>query len=370
MVRSPGVTKPVNPDKTAPALSVVMEPVVPNLVKVPLPVRVPFKVILLEPLTPTLGSAPKGKEQVLLTVLVPEKNKDLFYNNKYIDNIILIDLDLFNLLKTIIKNYNKFDVVIDMEHWLNISSIIAFFCGRRRIGFSNKKIRALLYNDKVRFNEKEHSVINNALLLGPLNVKIKDIGKLEKIEVSEEKKKFVENFLKNNKINKNDFLVGITPGSGATVRERRWPKERFVEIVDYLIEKYNAKIVFIGSKDEKDLIEEIQKLTKNHSINNIGFNLGQTIALINKCKLFVSNDTGPMHIAAAQGIKTIGLFGPETPVIFGPYGKQNIGLFKKVKCSPCIRVYEGRYTYCDNSNICMKEISVGEVKEAVDGILK
>ena len=74
----------------------------------------------------------------------------------------------------------------------------------------------------------------------------------------------------------------------------------------------------------------MQKQINGRAVKVIGFSLGQLIALIDRCNLFISNDTGPMHVAAVQGIKTIGLFGPETPIIFAPYGKGNISIFKKV----------------------------------------
>jgi len=98
-----------------------------------------------------------------------------------------------------------------------------------------------------------------------------------------------------------------------------------------------------------------------------GFDLGKTVYLIEKCNMFIGNDGGPMHIGAAQGVKTIGLFGPETPVIFGPFNKGNISLFKGIECSPCIKIYEGKYMKCKyEENKCLKLISVEEVLRAVE----
>ncbi len=70
-----------------------------------------------------------------------------------------------------------------------------------------------------------------------------------------------------------------------------------------------------------------------------------------------------MHIAAAQGVKTIGLFGPNTPVLWGPYGKGNISIYRPPLCSPCIDNTKGRMPECYNEiyQKCMKDISVDEV---------
>ncbi|MBI2653126.1 glycosyltransferase family 9 protein, partial [Candidatus Woesearchaeota archaeon] len=92
---------------------------------------------------------------------------------------------------------------------------------------------------------------------------------------------------------------------------------------------------------------------------------------------FIGNDAGPMHIAAAQGVKTIGLFGPNLPIRFGPYGKGNTSLYKGYNCefSPCINVHKGQVPDClypRNSNDyqkCMKNISVNDVLKEVEKLI-
>ena len=302
-------------------------------------------------------------------VLAPRKNKDVFYGNNNIDNLVYVDLSLLGLFKTVFKIWGKYDVVIDTEHWLNVSAILSFFAGKERIGFCNRT-RNLIYTQSVEFDKKKHAVDNNFALLNLLNIKAKDKS-LDKIGYSSESEDEVHHFLLDNSIDeKKDFVVGICAGSGGTVKERRWPAERFAVIADELVEKKKAKVIFVGSPDEKELVEHIQSLMKNQSYNNIGMSLGGTIALIEKCKLFISNDTGPMHIAAAQDVPLVGLFGPETPEIFGPYSKKSVSLFKKIECSPCIKIYRGRHIKCINNHKCMQLITLDEVKDAIETVLK
>jgi len=315
---------------------------------------------------PTITALKKHFPGSEITVLAPEKNKDLFYNNKNIDKAMFVDLNLSTLIKTISEIKDRFDLVIDMEHWLNISAILSYFAADRRIGFLNTA-RSLLYTDRIKFDKKKHAVLNNLKLLNALGIKEKmDI--LEKIDYSLKDKDKVRFFFKKNNISSNDLLVGICPSSGATVKARRWPKKRFAELADNLIENYNVKIIFVGSKEEKGLVKEIQAMMIRDSIDGSGTSLSQLIALIERCNIFISNDTGPMHIAAAQQVKTIGLFGPETPVIFAPYGKDNISIYKGVECSPCIKIYKGSYIRCKD-NKCMKAISVEDVLKAVRKII-
>jgi heptosyltransferase-2 len=151
-----------------------------------------------------------------------------------------------------------------------------------------------------------------------------------------------------------------------------WPSERYAELCNGIIKKRKAKIVFIGDENEIKLINSIhQKIeNKNNTINLAGkITLNQLFYLISRCSLFIGNDAGPMHIAAAQGIETLGLFGPNLPIRFGPYGKGNIGLYKGYNCefSPCINVHLGQVPDClypkksDDYQKCMKNISVDDV---------
>jgi len=126
------------------------------------------------------------------------------------------------------------------------------------------------------------------------------------------------------------------------------------------------------------MIEEVIKNMKykNQAVNSAGeLPLKQSFYLISKCKVFVSNDTGPMHIAAAQGCRTIGLFGPNTPVLWKPYGKKNIAIYKGnlvCKYSSCIINKKGYMPRCrfGENNKCMRAIKVNDVLSSVKKILR
>ena len=98
----------------------------------------------------------------------------------------------------------------------------------------------------------------------------------------------------------------------------------------------------------------------------------QTFRIIGKCRILIGNDSGPMHIGAAMGTPTIGLFGPNLPVRWRPFGKKNRYVYKPIKCSPCINVHLGKVPECryGKDNRCMKLIEVKDVMEAVDSIIE
>ena len=209
---------------------------------------------------------------------------------------------------------------------------------------------------------------------------VNEISKLPKLNFSKSDKNFVDRFLKNNGIKRNDFVVCVAPGAAESAKARMWPYDRYAGLCDEVTAKYNAKIIFVGSPDETELINKIQDMmeNKNKTINSAGkITLNQLFYLISKCDLFIGNDAGPMHIASAQGIKTLGLFGPNLPTRFGPYGKGNIGFYKGYNCefSPCINVHKGEVPDClypKNSNDyqkCMKNISVDDVLKEIEKLI-
>ncbi len=309
---------------------------------------------------PVLKALKRKYPKAHLSVLAPTKNAALLYKNKYVDNVILIDMNIFSLFKVIRQIRGKYDLVIDMEHWLNISAILSFLASSYVIGFSNK-FRAILYSDKIPFDPEKHAALNN-MELAELT-KSYHLEKLEKIETTKVDQRFVQMFLKQHGMNeRKELIIGLCPGSGGTIIERRWPKERFAELADMLAAKYKTKIIFVGSADEQQLIQDIQRMMHHPSASAAGFTLGQSIALIDCCHVFISNDTGPMHLAAAQGIKTIGLFGPETPVIFGPFGKFNISIYKNDQ--PSIKIYEGVHKRPKED--VMENITIEEVFRAAE----
>lgn len=303
----------------------------------------------------TLPALKMIKEDV--EILCTDRVKDVFSGLGY--KLIVLNLSVFSILKFMIRNYKKYDLVIDMEEYLHISSIISLFVGKYRRGYSHG-VRSLLYNSKVKYNDEQHVVYAFTDLIKK-NVKVKA---LEKLFVSLSDKKIIDDYLKGIKGKK----VGIVVGAAESGRSRMWPKERFALLADELSKKY--KVIFIGSPSEKDLISEVQSLMKKDSINSAGStSLKQSFYLISKMDLFISNDTGPMHVAAAQGVKTIGLFGPNLPLRFGPFGSKNIGIYKGESCkySPCINVHKGQIPGCllDRYQECMKNISVDDVLDKI-----
>ena len=306
---------------------------------------------------PAIEALRKKFPEAEINILATPRNNGIYYKN---------------------KNIKKYDLVIDMEEYLNVSVIMSFFVGYKIIGYSHNS-RAKLYTSKIKYNDAQHAAQTFLDLVRSLGINY-GIHKLPKLNFSKSDKNFVDKLLKGSEIKNSEFVVCIAPGAAESAKARIWPLGMYAELSDEIIAKHDAKVIFVGSLDESGLISYIQNAmeNKNKTINTGGkITLNQLFYLISRCNLFIGNDAGPMHIAAAQGIKTLGLFGPNIPLRFGPYGKGNIGLYKGYNCefSPCINVHKGQVPDClytKNSNDyqkCMKNISVDDVLKEIEKLV-
>ena len=178
--------------------------------------------------------------------------------------------------------------------------------------------------------------------------------------VTAEDQKWASDFLINHQIDEERPLVAIHPGSPIPIK--RWMPERYAELADWLIARKRANILFVGVKDEIPIITEIQRLMRAESINIAGkTTLTQLASILHITNVFIGNDSGPMHLAAAVGTQTIGLYGPGDPTRFGPVGPKCRTIQSKTNCPPC------RGTTCRfGKDGCMSKIQVADVIQTLE----
>lgn len=157
------------------------------------------------------------------------------------------------------------------------------------------------------------------------------------------------------------LIIGLHPGAQKPFK--CWPAERFVETGKRLVKDTGCRIVVTGGKAEKGLCEDIASQI-NGAVSIAGkTSLRDTAAVIEKFHLFITNDTGPMHMAFALGVPTVALFCPTDPVLCGPYNFKNAVIIKKpVICSPC----SGKDCLIP---VCMEQITVEEVITATERLI-
>lgn len=182
--------------------------------------------------------------------------------------------------------------------------------------------------------------------------------------VEGENEKWASNFLKTHQIQIEQPFIVIHPGSPIPLK--RWEPKRYAELADWLIARKCAQILFVGVKDEIPIINKIQDRMQGKSTNIAGkTDLKQLASILFRCSMFIGNDSGPMHLAAAVGTHTIGLYGPSDPERFGPVGNKCQTIQKKFDCPPCLGS-----TCRFGAEGCMSRIQVTDVIQTIENFEK
>ncbi len=165
--------------------------------------------------------------------------------------------------------------------------------------------------------------------------------------------------------------IGIFPAGGnnpgTVMASKRWPIGNFNGLIKMLEKDGNAVYVF-GADFDKEAVNEAVQGTKAVTIIS---GLGDMAYYASRLDIFVACDTGPLHLAAALGVKTIGLYGPSSPEVFGAKGKNSVNIWERAGCAPCYEpstVLKRRFLSCTD-NVCMKKITVEQVYAVVKDMI-
>ncbi|MEX0961287.1 MAG: lipopolysaccharide heptosyltransferase II [Simkaniaceae bacterium] len=248
----------------------------------------------------------------------------------------------------------------------SFSSAYLFWQGRveRRVGFKGH-FRRYLLTDVASTPQKvkaQHLVKTYKALLKPLSIPLSKTA--PKLYLEEEEKNRAWALLKRFSISSEMTLIGINPGA-AYGSAKCWLPERFATVAKKLVERdSNVVVLFFGDRSHWDLIKKICSNLPPRVLNLAGLTtLRELMALISLCRAFITNDSGPMHVAEALGIPLVALFGSTDEVVTGPYEKGEV-IHKHVNCSPCFN------RICPIDFRCMKEIASDEVLEKIYALLE
>jgi len=236
----------------------------------------------------------------------------------------------------------------------SFSSALQFYQAKisRRIGFATHW-RSLFLTDAVEDELTDHLVQSYKRLLMPLGISAGN--EAPKLYLSEEEKTAAEKTLAECHLDKESFLIGLNPGA-AYGMAKCWPKENYAALAQKLLEDKKFHLLFFGDKSSKEFIDSICPQNNPRVHNFAGkTNLRQLAALIHATDLFITNDSGPMHIAQSLDTPIVAIFGSTNPSRTGPFNCHDSVIYKQVSCSPCY------LRACPIDFRCMKSISVDDV---------
>ncbi|SUP40328.1 glycosyltransferase family 9 protein [Veillonella criceti] len=321
--------------------------------------------------TPFLHALRQAAPDSHITFVMDRKLKEVMQYNPNIDRIVCIDKKgrdnsiaaLQNIAKYVRQSGGKPDVVINLHPNERTSFFAWALHGKVTTGMSHFLFRPFMTKYTRLDRKTRHAADMYINVLEQLGVTDTSNKGLE-IYTSPEWEKTVAAFYQKHGVSDVDTVIGFNVGSA--VPEKRWPQERFAQVADYFCEK-GYKVVFFGGPMDVDMVDSVVVHMHHTPIVATGqFSLGELAAAIHRCSLFITNDSGPMHVAVSQHVPLVALYGPSNPKFYGPYTKNCVVLESmetyEVGKSMKQVIKEGKYKG-------LSVISVDSVIEAAQSLL-
>lgn len=254
----------------------------------------------------------------------------------------------------------KYDLAI-IPHRSNLAFRLARMAGIDcKVGFSNRPDKNL--DITVKYDQSKHEIERNLDLLRGIGFKVHSNKMAFYLDETA-----IDNVY-DGLSDKSGSIICMAPGGGVNpglnMPLKRWPKEKYLQLAEQL-EKLGYQVVLIGAADDTLICDFISQ--SSNTQNFCGrTTIAQTAAIIKQCALFVGNDSGPLYIAAAIGVPTLGIYGPTDPRLLAPLGDDNYYLWNKIECSPCYHpnsTIQGEYEQCEHNQKCLKDLPVEQVFE-------
>lgn len=335
--------------------------------------------------TPLVKTLRKHIPDAYIDYMCNRRAKDILQDNENINGLIIFEkdefrdasrrskIDFLKKLYTFIKRIRlkKYDLVIDLSLGYQLSLLMKVLGIKKRIGF-NFRNRGRFLSGKLEiagFDDKHviEYYLDLLRLIGITDHYEKELD----LGVSHKLSGWADNFLSENNLN-DQRLIGLAPGGGKSwggdASYRRWEPQNFSFIAQRLLKDHrDISFLIFGASDEARLCDAIEKGFDGRVINLCGrLRLPQSIALIKRCELVLSNDGGILHIAASQKVKTVSIFGPVDSRVYGPYPptpRNKVVVADMVKCRPCYTSF--KYKTCETHE-CLKEIDRDKVLKLME----
>ncbi len=320
-----------------------------------------------------------------LTLLNTVKPENIFT----IDSSSLVGLIKDTLLFLLLARKHRIDTVIDLELFSRFTALLTGMCGaRRRVGYhifhGEGLWRGFMLTRKVHYNPHIHITKNFLSLIHAAFAEKIEVP-FSKIEIPDSEVRLEQAIINPSALEKvrerieklakeanihyvpgKNYLILINPNASDLLPQRRWAQQRFSELIQAIHQKYPDDLILItGSPAEFAYVEKVRVVANiKNALNFAGqVSFAELPPLYTLSDVMVTNDSGPGHFSAVTPLRTVVLFGPETPALYGSVGN-SIAITANLACSPCVSAANHRKTPC-HDNVCMQAITVPQVLDKV-----
>lgn len=317
-------------------------------------------------LTPALRALKRTYPESNLTLLLRPRVVDLMQTHPYVDGCIVDSKTegRYQSLTSLVRQIRDkvFDLAVVL-HPTSFRNALLPFLARVPIRVGTKVSgRGMLLTLSCEDNTEIHEVDRYLRVLRLLN--IDDAASFLEFWHTDTDRQFIECLLRTEGISPADRIIALNLGT--TWATKRWDVENFADVIQQIFcLAPEIKVVLTGSSTERELAEGLP--VSRSVVNLVGkTDILQLGALLERCEVCLTSDSGPMHIAAAVGTPTVALFGPTSPARHQPYGTGHTIIEKAVSCRPC---YKQSCQRRDAPYLCMTEIGAAEVVRALENKL-
>ncbi len=315
---------------------------------------------------PTLAAIRKSFPEAHISWLVKKQWASILHRHPMLNEVIEVEFSvaaLFRLIATL--RAGRFDVVVDLQGLLR-TGVLSFLCGASmRIGFADAREGSpFFYTRRIISPMRDMHAVDRYLRLASALGAKEAYPEFVFPDVPDEECRSQALFAKV-ELNGASNVIGIAPS--ARWGSKRWSAESFAAVADRLQQDGHYKVLFIGAAQEKSEINNVQQVMMTNSLDLVGLTSVDDLPLVmRRLCLLITNDSGPMHVAAAVGTPVVAIFGPTNPDCTGPYGEGHTVLMSSVNCRPCFQ----RQCHNPNAKECLTNITVDEVVHASHAILQ
>ncbi len=314
--------------------------------------------------SPVFKALRKTYPQARITCLALPRVKEILESIPEIDDIVLYDerkkdRGLFAKWKLIRHlRQQKFDIAFLLHRSLTRALLVALAGIPKRVGYNEKGRGFFLTHPVDAISCTIHRSDHYLRLVETYGVKVTD--RRCRLKVDDSSRQRIQTVFAQKGIGNEEPLVVLHPGGNW--EQKRWPLANFALLADRIVEEFGWRVILTGTQDDRGLCQQITKRTQ-HPLTVLAGEMGlkDLLALLQRARLVISADSGPIHLANSIGGRVIGIFGPTRPEITAPRGSgQRVLLQKDVGCNE-----NACYNLRCPDNLCMRAISVNDVIEAI-----
>ena len=340
--------------------------------------------------TPLVRAVRRAFPQSRIGYVCNRRTEQILRDNPHLDELFIYEKDeLLHLWRTskvqgvtallgLLRRLRgaRIDLAIDLSLGERYGLILKLLSVPRRIGFNYRR-RGRFLTEQLAIDgyHDDHVVEYYRRLLRFMGIELVD-GLLE-LPVRDVDERWADEWLRAHNVAPEELLVGIVPAGGVSwgtdAPFRRWSAEGFATVADALVQRYRAKILLFGEAVDQLLCRTVASTMRSAVMDLSGqTSLGQFVSLLGRLGLVICNDGGPLHLAVSQGVKTVSIFGPVDPRVYGPYppsdSRHRVVSFSGLPCRPCYHQF--KLPPCPYERACLLHIEPADVLSACEQALE